>query len=264
MYQGFLEAHRRAVALSGLTPDHRTTKIAPRACTFSSAKPRRPGRWRALPNWEKASGCRSTARLIMLYAAPDAWTAEAFERVEIVRAIVTSSTQLQLPASVFVRFLPPRILPGNSWPPATRSHQAIPICLRAGRSRRPLESSGDGVEALRNNTAWPPSFVRIFRSCGRKRSHQWTAAAARKPWRSSNNWRNRATEYVDVQNACACLDEQTKRFQGAERAASENSCSFVLDVDLVDPLAQIRVRTHQGQGVRTPALPLASESKALR
>ena len=237
MYQGFLEAHRRAVALSGLTPDLRANRAQGLHIFERKTAEAEADLLQALR--EKPKWVPTHMRLIMLYAGTGRLD-EALEQVEIVRAI--DPLWVQLPASeVFVRFfrreLPEALAAARE---ALELHPYLPL----GRAlyAQALESSGDSGEALKQyrmasvlcpDLPWLRALEAICLANSGRRAE---AVAILEQLEKL-----RASEYVDgyfqalLLHALGRTDEA---FQELERAANENSAAlFVLDVDpRVDPL----------------------------
>ena len=237
MYQGFLEAHRRAVALSGLTPDLRADRAQGLHIFEHKTAEAEADLLQALR--EKPKWVPVHMRMIMLYAGTRRLD-EALEQVEAVRAI--DPLWVQLPASeVFVRFfrreLPEALAAARE---ALELHPYLPL----GRAlyAQALESSGDTEEALRQyrmatvlcpDIAWLRALEGICLANSGRRAE---ASAILQQLEEL-----RKTEYVDayfqaiLQHALGRKDEA---FLELERAVDENSAAlFVLDVDpRVDPL----------------------------
>lgn len=237
MYQGFLQAHHRAVALSGLTPDLRADraqglhvfehKIAEAEADLLQAL-------REKPKWVPVH-----MRLIMLYAGTGRLD-EALEQVEAVRAI--DPLWVQLPASeVFVRFfrreLDAALVAARE---ALELHPYLP--LSRALYAQALEFSGDTEEALRQyrmasvlcpDLPWLRALEAICLV------HSGRCAEASAIFDQLEQLRN--TEYVDAYFQALllhALGRKDEAFRELERAANENSAAlFVLDVDpRVDPL----------------------------
>ena len=253
MYQGFLEAHRRAVTLSGLTPDLRADraqglhifehKIAEAEAELLQALQEKP-------KWVPVH-----MRLIMLYAGTGRLD-EALEQVEAVRAI--DPLWVQLPASeVFVRFFR-RELP-EAFAAARQGLELHPyLPLSRALYAQALEFLGDTEEALnqyRIATVLSPDlpWLRALEAIclvnsGRRQE-------AQKILQQLEELRN--TEYVDAYfqaQLLHALERKDEAFRELERAADENSAAmFVLDVDprmdamRLDPrFAAIRERLLKG------------------
>ena len=237
MYQGFLQAHARAVALRGLTPDLRADraqglhifehKIAEAEAELLQAL-------RDKPKWVPIH-----MRLIMLYAGTGRLD-EALEQVEEVRAI--DPLWVQLPASeVFVRFfrreLPEALAAARE---ALELHPYLPL----GRAlyAQALESSGDTEEALKQyrmatvlcpDLPWLRALEAMCLVNSGRRAEALVILQQLEELRS--------TEYVDAYFQALllhALGRKDEAFLELERAANENSAAlFVLDVDpRADPL----------------------------
>jgi DNA-binding winged helix-turn-helix (wHTH) protein/Flp pilus assembly protein TadD len=237
MYRGFLQAHRRAVALSGLTPDLRADraqglqifehKIAEAEAELLQAL-------RDKPKWVPVH-----MRLIMVYAGTGRLD-EALEQVEEVRAI--DPLWVQLPASeVFVRFFRRELDEALA---AARQGLELHPYLPLGRAlyAQALESSGDTEEALkqyRMATVLCPDlpWLRALEAiCLVNSGHRAEALTILHQLEEL-----RGTEYVDAYFQALllhALGRKDEAFVELERAVSENSAAlFVLDVDpRVDPL----------------------------
>ena len=237
MYRGFLEAHHRAVALSGLTPDLRADRaqglhIFERKTADAEADLLQA--LREKPKWVPVH-----MRLIMLYAGTGRLD-EALEQVEAVRAI--DPLWVQLPASeVFVRFfrreLPEALAAARQ---ALELHPYLP--LSRALYAQALEFSGDTGEALKQyrlatvlcpDLPWLRALEAI---CLVNSGCRAEALAILRQLEEL-----RATEYVDAYfqaQLLHALGRKDEAFQELERAADENSAAlFVLDVDpRVDPL----------------------------
>jgi tetratricopeptide (TPR) repeat protein len=237
MYEGFLQAHRRAVALSGLTPDLRADraqglhvfehKIAEAEAELLQAL-------REKPRWAPAH-----IRLTMLYSGTGRLD-EALEQVEEVRAIDPLS--IYLPSSeVFVRFFRRELAEALAAArEALELHPYLPL-IRALYAQA-LEYSGDKEEALKQyrmasvlcpDLLWLRALEAIcLVNSGRR-------AEALAIFQQLEELRN--TEYVDAYFQALllhALGRKDEAFLELERAVSENSAAlFVLDVDpRVDPL----------------------------
>lgn len=256
MYQGFLDEHRRAVALSGLTPDLRADraqglhifehKIAEAEAELLQAL-------RDKPKWVPIH-----MRLVMLYAGTGRLD-EALEQVEIVRGM--DPLWVQLPASeVFVRFfrreLPEALAAARQ---ALELHPYLP--LSRALYAQALELSGEMEEALQQyrmasvlcpDLPWLRALEAIcLVNSGRPADglailHQLEEL--------------RETEYVDAYfqaQLLHALGRQDEAFRELERAADENSAAlFVLDVDpRMDPLrADPRFAAIRDRALRVPVL----------
>lgn len=237
MYHGFLQAHRRAVALSGLTPDLRADRAQGLHIfehKFAEAEAELLQAQREKPKWAPIH-----VRLTMLYAGGGRLD-EALEQVEAVRAI--DPLDVQLPATeVFVRFFRREL---DAALAAARDALELHPYLPLGRAlyAQALEFSGDTEEAL-------------------KQYHMATLLCPDLPWLRAleamcliNSGRRadaldilrhleelRRTEYVDAYFQSLLLHSLGRKdeaFQQLERACDENSAAlFVLDVDpRMDPL----------------------------
>jgi DNA-binding winged helix-turn-helix (wHTH) protein/tetratricopeptide (TPR) repeat protein len=237
MYQGFLEAHRRAIALSGLTPELRADRAQGLHIFEHRVEEAEADLLQALR--EKPRCVPVHMRLIMLYAGTGRLD-EALEQVEAVRAI--DPLWVQLPASeVFVRFfrreLPEALAAARQ---ALELHPYLP--LSRALYAQALELSGDSEEALKQyrlatllcpDLPWLRALEAIcLVNAGRREE---TLAILRQLEDL------RATEYVDayfqaqLQHALGRPDEA---FLELQRAVDENSAALaVLDVDpRMDPL----------------------------
>jgi tetratricopeptide (TPR) repeat protein len=237
MYQGFLQAHARAVALSGLTPDLRADRAQGLHIFEHKIAEAEADLLQALH--EKPKWVPVHMRLIMLYAGTRRLN-EALEQVEIVRAI--DPLWVQLPASeVFVRFfrreLPEALAAARE---ALELHPYLPL----GRAlyAQALESSGNTEEALkqyRMATVLCPDlpWLRALEAiCLVNSGRREEAVAILRQLEESRN-----TEYVDAYFQALllhALGRKDEAFLELERAVNENSAAlFVLDVDpRVDPL----------------------------
>jgi tetratricopeptide (TPR) repeat protein len=237
MYRGFLDAHRRAVSLSGMTPD----LLADRAQGLhiferktAEAEADLLQALRAKPKWAPVH-----MRLVMLYAGTGRLD-EALEQVEIVRAI--DPLWVQLPASeVFVRFFRRELDEALA---AARQALELHPYLPLGRAlyAQALEFSGDLEEALkqyRMATVLCPDLPWL-----RALEAICLVNSGRKPEALEILQQLeglRTTEYVDGYFQALllhALGRKDEAFQELERAANENSAAlFVLDVDpRMDPL----------------------------
>jgi DNA-binding winged helix-turn-helix (wHTH) protein/tetratricopeptide (TPR) repeat protein len=237
MYDGFLQAHQRAVALNGLTPDLRADraqglhvfehKIAEAEAELLQAL-------REKPKWVPVH-----MRLIMLYAGTGRLD-EALEQVEAVRSI--DPLWVQLPASeVFVRFFRREL---DAALAAAREGLELHPYLPLGRAlyAQALEFSGDRDEALqqyRMATVLCPDlpWLRALEAICLVNSGRHADAVAI----LAQLERLRDTQYVDAYFQALllhALGRKDEAFLELERAANENSAAlFVLDVDpRVDPL----------------------------
>lgn len=237
MYRSFLQAHNRAVALSGLTPDLRADraqalhiferKIAEAEAELLQAL-------REKPKWAPVH-----IRLSMLYASTGRLD-EALEQVEEVRAIDPLS--VQLPSSeVFARFFRREIAAALAAArDALELHPYLP--LSRALYAQALEFSGDTEEALkqyRMATVICPDlpWLRALEALCLVNSGRRTEALEI----LEQLEKLRATEYVDGYFQALllhALERKEEAFQELERAANENSAAlFVLDVDpRMDPL----------------------------
>jgi tetratricopeptide (TPR) repeat protein len=237
MYQGFLDAHRRAVALSGLTPDLRADRaqglhIFEHKTTEAEADLLQA--LREKPKWVPVH-----MRLVMLYAGTGRLD-EALEQVELVRAI--DPLWVQLPASeVFVRFFRRELDEALS---AARQALELHPYLPLGRAlyAQALELSGDAEEALkqyRMATVLCPDlpWLRALEAICLVNSGRREEASAI----LQQLEKLRETEYVDAYfqaQLLHALGRKDEAFLELERAADENSAAlFVLDVDpRMDPI----------------------------
>jgi DNA-binding winged helix-turn-helix (wHTH) protein len=237
MYQGFLQAHRRAVALSGLTADLRADR-AQGLHVFehknAEAEADLLQALREKPRWAPAH-----IRLTMLYSGTGRLN-EALEQVEAVRAIDPLS--VYLPSSeVFVRFFRRELAEALA---AAREALELHPYLPLGRAlyAQALEYSGDKEEALkqyRMATVLCPDlpWLRALEAICLVNSGRRAEAVA--ILRQLEQLRE--TEYVDAYFQALllhALGRKDEAFLELERAANENSAAlFVLDVDpRVDPL----------------------------
>jgi DNA-binding winged helix-turn-helix (wHTH) protein len=236
MYQGFLEAHRRAVALSGLTPDLRADraqglhifehKIADAEADLLEAL-------REKPKWAPAH-----IRLTMLYSGTGRLD-EALDQVELVRAIDPLS--VYLPSSeVFVRFFRRAVEAALvAAREALELHPYLP--LSRALYAQALEFSGNLDEALqqyRIATVLSPDipWLRALEAICLVSSGRRAEAEA-----ILNQLEElRHTEYVDAYFQALllhALGRKDEAFLELERASRENSAAlFVIDVDpRIDP-----------------------------
>jgi tetratricopeptide (TPR) repeat protein len=236
MYQGFLEAHRRAVALSGLTPDLRADraqglhifehKIADAEADLLEAL-------REKPKWAPAH-----IRLTMLYSGTGRLD-EALDQVELVRAIDPLS--VYLPSSeVFVRFFRREVEAALvAAREALELHPYLP--LSRALYAQALEFSGNLDEALqqyRIATVLSPDipWLRALEAICLVSSGRRAEAEA-----ILNQLEElRHTEYVDAYFQALllhALGRKDEAFLELERASRENSAAlFVIDVDpRIDP-----------------------------
>lgn len=237
MYQGFLQAHGQAVALSGLTPDLRANRaqglhIFERKNAEAEADLLQA--LREKPKWAPAH-----IRLTMLYAGTGRLD-EALEQIEEVRAIDPLS--VYLPSSeVFVRFfrreLDAALAAARE---ALELHPYLPL-IRTLYAQA-LEYSGNTDEALRQyqmatvlcpDLPWLRALEAI---CLVNSGRRAKALAILQQLEALRN-----TEYVDSYFQALllhALGRQDEAFQELERACDENSAAlFVIDVDpRVDPL----------------------------
>ena len=237
MYQGFLEAHRRAIALSGLTPDLRADRAQGLHIFEHRVEEAEADLLQALR--EKPRCVPVHMRMIMLYAGTGRLD-EALEQVEAVRAI--DPLWVQLPASeVFVRFfrreLPEALAAARQ---ALELHPYLP--LSRALYAQALELSGDTEEALKQyrlatllcpDLPWLRALEAICLVNTGRREESLAILRQLEDLRE--------TEYVDayfqaqLQHALGCTDEA---FLELARAVDENSAALaVLDVDpRMDPL----------------------------
>jgi tetratricopeptide (TPR) repeat protein len=237
MYQGFLEAHNRAVALSGVTPDLRSDraqglhifehKIAEAEADFLQAL-------REKPKWASAH-----IGLAMLYAGIGRLD-EALEQVEEVRAIDPLSVQLPI-CEVFIRFFRRELTEALA-----AARQALELHPYLPLSRvlfaQALEFSGEIEEALRQyrmatvlcpDLPWLRALEAI---CLVNSGHRAEGAAIFEQLEQLRN-----IEYVDAyfqSMLLHALGRKDEAFLELERALNENSVAlFVVDVDpRMDPL----------------------------
>lgn len=237
MYQGFLEAHRRAIALSGLTPDLRADRAQGLHIFEHRVEEAEADLLQALR--EKPRCVPVHMRMIMLYASTGRLD-EALEQVEAVRAI--DPLWVQLPASeVFVRFfrreLPEALAAARQ---ALELHPYLP--LSRALYAQALELSGDTEEALKQyrlatllcpDLPWLRALEAICLVNAGRREESLAILRQLEDLRE--------TEYVDayfqaqLQHALGRTDEA---FLELGRAVDENSAALaVLDVDpRMDPL----------------------------
>ena len=237
MYQGFLQAHGSAVALSGLTPDLRADRAQGLHIfehRFAEAEAELLQALKEKPKWVPVH-----VRLTMLYASTGRLD-EALEQVEAVRAI--DPLWVQLPANeVFVRFFRREL---DAALAAARQALELHPYLPLGRAlyAQALESSGDTEEALkqyRMAAVLCPDlpWLRALEGICLVRSGRRAAALAI----FQQLEELRATEFVDAYFQALllhALGREDEAFQELERAREENSAAlFVLDVDpRMDPL----------------------------
>jgi len=237
MYQGFLQAHNRAVALSGLTPDLRADRAQGLQIFEHKNAEAEADLLQALR--EKPKWVPVHMRLIMLYAGTGRLD-EALQQVEEVRAI--DPLWVQLPASeVFVRFFRRELDAAlEAARQALELHPYLP--LSRALYAQALEYSGDTQEALKQyrmatmlcpDLPWLRALEAIcLVNSGRR-------AEALEILQQLEDLR--ATEYVDAYFQALllhALGRKDEAFQELERACEENSAAlFVIDVDpRVDPL----------------------------
>ena len=237
MYQGFLEAHRRAVAISGLTPDLRADR-AHGLHVFEHKVPEAEQELvqalREKPKWVPIH-----MRLIMLYASTGRLD-EALEQVEEVRAI--DPLWVQLPASeVFVRMF------RGEWDAAlAASREALELHPYLPLSRalyaQALESYGDPEEALKQyrmasvlcpDLAWLRALEAICLVNADRRDEALAILQELEELRH--------TQYVDaffLALLLHALGRKEEAFLELDRAVDENSAAlFIIDVDpRLDPL----------------------------
>ena len=237
MYDRFLQAHQRAVALSGLTPDLRADR-AQGLHVFehrdAEAESDLLQALREKPKWAPAH-----IRLTMLYSGTGRLD-EALEQIEEVRAIDPLS--VYLPSSeVFVRFFRREVdLALAAARNALELHPYLPL----GRAlyAQALEYSGQTEEALKEyrmatmlspDLPWLRALEAICLVNNRRRADGEAILQELEELR--------ATEYVDAYFQCLllhALGRTDEAFLELERAINENSAAlFVIDVDpRVDPL----------------------------
>ncbi len=237
MYQGFLQAHRQAVALSGLTPDLRADRaqglhIFERKNAEAEADLLQA--LREKPKWAPAH-----IRLTMLYSGTGRLD-EALEQLEEVRAIDPLS--VYLPSSeVFVRLfrreLDAALAAARE---ALELHPYLPL-IRTLYAQA-LEYSGKTDEALQQyrmatvlcpDLPWLRALEAICLANSGRRAEALAILQQLEELRH--------TEYVDAYFQALllhALGRQDEAFQELERAYDENSAAlFVIDVDpRVDPL----------------------------
>jgi DNA-binding winged helix-turn-helix (wHTH) protein len=237
MYQGFLQAHRRAVALSGLTPELRADRAQGLHIFERKIAEAEADLLQAL--LEKPKWVPVHMRLTMLYAGTGRLD-EALQQVEEVRAI--DPLWVQLPASeVFVRFFRREL---DAALAAARQALELHPYLPLGRVlyAQALESSGDCEEALKQyrmanvlcpDLPWLRALEAIcLVNCGER-------AEGLAIYEQLEGLRH--TEYVDAYFQALllhALGRKDEAFLELERAANENSAAlFVIDVDpRMDPL----------------------------
>ncbi len=237
MYEGFLQAHRRAVALSGLTPDLRADRAQGLHIFEHRIAEAEADLLQALqdkPRWAPAH-----IRLTMLYSGTGRLD-QALEQVEEVRAIDPLS--IYLPSSeVFVRFFRRELdLALAAARNALELHPYLPLC-RALYAQA-LEYSGQIDQALkqyRMATMLSPDlpWLRALEAiCLVNSGHRAEGAAILQELQEL-----RGTEYVDAYFQALLLHALGRKddaFLELERAINENSAAlFVIDVDpRIDPL----------------------------
>jgi len=237
MYQGFLQAHRRAVALSGLTPDLRADRAQGLHVFEHKHAEAEADLLQALkekPRWAPAH-----IRLTMLYSGTGRLD-EALEQVEEVRAIDPLS--VYLPSSeVFVRFFRREL---DAALAAAREALELHPYLPLSRAlyAQALEFSGDTDEALKQYriaTVLSPDlpWLRALEAICLVNSGARAQALAI----LHELEQRRDSEYVDAYFQALllhALGRKDEAFRELERACDENSAAlFVLDVDpRVDPL----------------------------
>ncbi len=237
MYEGFLQAHGRAVALSGLTPDLRADR-AQGLHVFehrdSEAEAELLQSLREKPKWAPAH-----IRLTMLYSGTGRLD-EALEQIEEVRSLDPLS--VHLPSSeVFVRFFRREVDRAlTAARNALELHPYLP--LSRALYAQALESSGQIEQALREYrmaTMLSPDlpWLRALEAICLVNSGRCSEGAA--IFRELE--RLRTTEYVDAYFQALllhALGRKDEAFQELERAINENSAAlFVIDVDpRIDPL----------------------------
>jgi len=237
MYEGFLQAHGCAVALSGLTPDLRADR-AQGLHVFehrnAEAESDLLQSLREKPKWAPAH-----IRLTMLYSGTGRLD-EALEQIEEVRSIDPLS--VYLPSSeVFVRFFRREVDQALT---AARNALELHPYLPLGRAlyAQALEYSGQIDEALkeyRMATMLSPDlpWLRALEAICLVNSGRRAESAAILQELEDR----RAAEYVDAYFQALLLHALGRKddaFLELERATNENSAAlFVIDVDpRVDPL----------------------------
>lgn len=237
MYQGFLDAHRRAVATSGLTPDLRADRAQGLHIfehRYAEAEADLLQALREKPKWAPAH-----IRLTMLYAGTGRLD-EALEQVEEVRTIDPLS--VYLPSSeVFVRLFRRELKEALAAArQALELHPYLP--LSRALYAQALESAGNLEEALAQYhvaTVLSPDLPWLRALEAICLIHSGRSCDALAILRQLEQLRE--TEYVDAYfqaQLMHALGRKEDAFQELQRAADENSAAlFVLDVDpRMDPL----------------------------
>jgi len=237
MYQGFLQAHRRAVAISGLTPDLRADRA--HGLHVFEHKVAEAERELVQALMDKPKWVPIHMRLIMLYASTGRLD-EALEQVEEVRAI--DPLWVQLPASeVFVRFFRREL---DAALAASREALELHPYLPLSRAlyAQALESYGDTEEALKQyrmatvlcpDLSWLRALEAICLGNAGRRDEALVILHELKELRN--------TQYVDaffLALLLHALGRKEEAFLELERAVDENSAAlFIIDVDpRLDPL----------------------------
>jgi DNA-binding winged helix-turn-helix (wHTH) protein/Flp pilus assembly protein TadD len=237
MYQSFLVAHRRAVAVSGLTPDLRADRAQSLHIFEHKNDEAEADLLQALrekPKWVPAH-----MGLTMLYAGTGRLE-EALQQVDEVRAI--DPLWVQLPAAeVSVRFFRREL---NEALAAARRGLELHPYLPLGRAlyAQALEFLGDTEEALkqyRMATVFCPDlpWLRALEALCLANSRRFAESLA--ILRHLEELRK--TEYVDAYFQALLLHglgRKEEAFLELERAVDENSAAlFILNVDpRMDPL----------------------------
>jgi tetratricopeptide (TPR) repeat protein len=237
MYQGFLQAHRRAVALSGLTPDLRADRAQGLHIFEHKTAEAESDLLQALrekPRWAPAH-----IRLTMLYSGTGRLD-EALEQVEEARTIDPLSVYLSS-SEVFVRFfrreLKEALVAARQ---ALELHPYLP--LSRALYAQALEFAGNLEEALQQyrmatvlcpDLPWLRALEAICLVNSRRRAEALAILKQLEDLRS--------TEYVDAYfqaQLLHALGRKDEAFLELQRAADESSAAmFVLDVDpRMDPL----------------------------
>jgi len=237
MYRGFLQAHGRAVALAGLTPDLRAERaqgllVFERKFAEAEAE--------LLQSLQEKPKCVPThVGLTMLYASAGRLD-EALEQVEEVRAMDPLSVQLPT-TEIFVRFFRREV--GAALVAARQALELHPY-LPLGRAlyAQALEFSGATEEALEQyrmalifcpDLPWLRALEAICLATSERRTE------ASEILRQLEGLRTK--DYVDAYFQALLLHSLGRKdeaFRELERACEENSAAlFVIDVDpRADPL----------------------------